>query len=155
MSSLSIEPVLELRTPREVESGQQLAAIELEGLSGLARIQRILEGCGVAPELCRVETDLLLATALEQSLAQGAVQYVERLAQGVAGALLVRLGPEDWEKLISAVESAMRLDCQATDRTSWPSDVSRRSSAPRVRSSIIPPPQSCVPARRGGLSPEK
>src|SRR5712691_5444227 len=89
-----LEPALEVWGAGDEEALEQVAPVELERLALPCAVHGTIEGGRVTPEIPVVDTDFLVATALERAFAERLPQAMQGLAERSACMLLVELGPE-------------------------------------------------------------
>ena len=89
--------------PRRSQEGSP--PVRLHGVGQPILRQRHVECGRVAPEQGRFHPHLPITPSRHGLFSQGAAQVVEGLAQGVAGLLLVGLGPEQRQQPLPAVEA--------------------------------------------------
>src|SRR2546422_9774107 len=111
---------LEVRGTRNEESLEQVSAIELERLGQLARRYGILERRDVAPQVVKVEPDLLVAARHDRQRAERIAQHVQRLAERRPGVLHVELRPEEGEQSVAAVQATRSSGGQVGEQREAP-----------------------------------
>src|SRR5438105_5581832 len=99
--ALHLEPSFEVGRIRQEKTFQQVAAVVLERLLQVTSVERMLELGDVASHLFGDNPDLLLPMTVYH-VAQRAPDDVQRLAQCVAGVVVVKLGPEEGQERIAA-----------------------------------------------------
>lgn len=103
--SFRVQPSFELDAPGKVKALQQLSAVQSQGLLYFPRLEKFLEHDGVAPQAVRVEAQLLVPEAHEDSIAQPLAQDVGGLIQRPACPLVAYLRPEQAEEGVTAMET--------------------------------------------------
>src|SRR5438128_2091848 len=102
--ALLLEPAVELwRRIRDVEAFEQRTPIEVDRLGGPSGVERGLKRDRVAPQRLPIDPQLFVGTAHDRRGAERAPEEVDRLAEGIAGVLLVLLRPEESEQLVTTV----------------------------------------------------
>jgi hypothetical protein len=105
VSSL-IEPALEHRGAGDVESLEEVSAVDLERIFPRAARERFLEERHVAAYAVVRKPDLLVASGDDRALSKELSQAVQRLAQCAARPLLVHLTPKQPDHRVAAVETS-------------------------------------------------
>jgi hypothetical protein len=108
--AFAVQPVLESGRTGEMETLQQVAAIQLQCPSLFGRVDRFAKRGGIAPELLPRDGQLILAPSRDCIASQAGAQVVQRAAQRSPGMLLVELGPEHRQQGVPAVIPAGRGD---------------------------------------------
>jgi hypothetical protein len=83
-------------------------------------VQRALELHGIAPDLFRGDRQLLVTTGDYDRRSQCMTQEVEGLAEGVARAFGVVLGPEESKERITAKKAARGGKCEIAEKRHAP-----------------------------------
>src|SRR3954471_8514671 len=106
-TALSIEPVLVLRRcPGNMQSLQQGATIEIEGLLRFAVIEGAVERGRVTPKHLLRHSDLLVTPSGENAGTELRPQEIEGAAERGAGVLLVQVWPEKPQQRVSSMKAA-------------------------------------------------
>ncbi len=109
-STLLLEPALELVGARQEESFEEVAVIERKRLLGVSGGHGLVERARIAPEGRGVQADFLVATARQRGRAERLPQTVKRLAQRRPCVVLVQVGPEQAEQLVTPMKAVRCRD---------------------------------------------
>ena len=108
--TFAIKPSFELGCARDVETVQQVAAVQCKRGRKVIRVARFLEGHDITPDGIRGDPDLLVSPSHDDVVAERAAEEVQRAAQRTARMLGVELGPEHREQRISAMKTPRRRE---------------------------------------------
>lgn len=115
--ALRRQPFLEcLAGIREVQSGEQLAAVQVHRLRVASGGDGIAEHPDVAGEQGGVDRHGVVAASDDHALAQGVAQVVERVAERAAGGELVQVRPEHRGQRVATVVAVALAECQVGEQ---------------------------------------
>ncbi len=101
-----LDPLPEVRRPRNVQSRQVVAAVERGDLRPVPCANGSLERLRVGAELEWIQPQFLVPPAQQGALSQGLSEVVDRLVERVSGVRFVELGPEQGKQEVPAKEGA-------------------------------------------------
>jgi hypothetical protein len=102
----------EVRCIGDVKSIEQLTPVKIDRFANPSCLERLVEGASVGPDAALLHQQTIAVGTHHYVRPKPAAKEVNRLAEGVAGVLVIQFGPKESKEGVAPVGTTRRGECQ-------------------------------------------